>query len=201
MAEVKITATDRSEFGKGASRRTRSAGLVPAVVYGHGTTPRHISLPAHELMLALKTSNVLLDLQIGSESQLALPKSVVRNAIKGTLEHLDLLLVRRGEKVIVDVAVHAHGEYDRDGILEHVHNTIQVEADASNIPTELTMDITGLAAGLSMTAGEVLLPAGVTLVSPADLIVVHVGHRPTAEPEAVAAEPVEGEAAPAPEES
>lgn len=181
MAEVKITATTRTEFGKGASRRTRVAGQVPAVVYGHGTTPRHITLPAHELMLALKNSNVLLDLQIGSESQLALPKAVVRHAIKGNLEHLDLVVVNRGEKVTVDIFVHATGEYDRDGILEHVNNTIQVEADAAKIPSELMLDITGLVAGTSATAGDVVLPAGVTLVSPADLVVVHVSHRPTSD--------------------
>jgi large subunit ribosomal protein L25 len=181
MAEVKITATTRTEFGKGASRRSRVAGQVPAVVYGHGTAPRHISLPAHELMLALKNSNVLLDIQIGSESQLALPKAVVRHAIKGNLEHLDLIVVRRGEKVVVDVPVHTTGAHDPDGILEHVNNTIEVEADATKIPSSLTLDIAGLATGLSMTAGDVVLPDGVTLVSPADLIVVHVSHRPTAE--------------------
>ena len=188
MAEVKITATTRTEFGKGASRRTRVAGQVPAVIYGHGSTPRHITLPAHELMLALKNSNVLLDLQIGAETQLALPKAVVRNAIKGNLEHLDLVVVTRGEKVIVDVFVHASGEFDRDGILEHVNNTIQVEADASKIPSELLLDITGLASGSSATAGDVVMPAGVTLVSPADLVVVHVGHRPTNDGTEVVAE-------------
>jgi large subunit ribosomal protein L25 len=188
MAEVKITATTRTEFGKGASRRTRVAGQVPAVIYGHGSTPRHITLPAHELMLALKNSNVLLDLQIGAETQLALPKAVVRNAIKGNLEHLDLVVVTRGEKVIVDVFVHASGEFDRDGILEHVNNTIQVETDASKIPSELLLDITGLTPGNSATAGDVVLPAGVTLVSPADLVVVHVGHRPTSDGTEVVAE-------------
>lgn len=197
MAEVKITATTRTEFGKGASRRTRVAGQVPAVIYGHGSTPRHITLPAHELMLALKNSNVLLDLQIGAESQLALPKAVIRHAIKGTLEHLDLVVVNRGEKVTVDVAVHTTGEHDRDGILEHVNNTIQVEADASSIPTELMLDITGLASGTSATAGDVVLPAGVTLVSPADLVVVHVGHRPTSDGGTEAEVTEEAPAAPA----
>jgi large subunit ribosomal protein L25 len=200
MAEVKITATTRTEFGKGASRRSRVAGQVPAVVYGHGSTPRHISLPAHELMLALKNSNVLLDLQIGSESQLALPKAVIRHAIKDNLVHLDLVVVSRGEKVIVDVPVHASGQYDLDGILEHVNNTIQVEADASKIPTGLTLDITGLASGLSATAGDVVLPAGVTLVSPADLVVVHVSHRPTSDGTETVEETTE-EAVAAPDET
>jgi large subunit ribosomal protein L25 len=200
MAEVKITATTRTEFGKGASRRSRVAGLVPAVVYGHGSTPRHISLPAHELMLALKNSNVLLDLQIGSESQLALPKAVIRHALKDHLVHLDLVVVTRGEKVIVDVPVHATGEHDRDGILEHVNNTIQVEADATKIPSGLTLDITGLMSGFSATAGDVELPAGVTLVSPADLVVVHVGHRPTSDGTETVEETVE-EAVAAPDET
>jgi large subunit ribosomal protein L25 len=155
MAEVKITATTRTEFGKGASRRSRVAGQVPAVVYGHGSVPRHISLPAHELMLALKNSNVLLDLQMGSESQLALPKAVIRHAVKDNLVHLDLVVVNRGEKVTVDVPVHATGQYDLDGILEHVNNTIQVEADATAIPSSLNLDITGLATGMSATAGDV----------------------------------------------
>ncbi|OIQ79619.1 50S ribosomal protein L25 [mine drainage metagenome] len=197
MAEVKITETTPTEFSKGASRRTRVAGQVPAVIYGHGSTPRHITLPAHELMLALKNSNVLLDLQIGAESQLALPKAVIRHAIKGTLEHLDLVVVTRGEKVIVDVAVHTTGEHDRDGILEHVNNTIQVAADASSIPTELMLDITGLSSGTSATAGDVVLPAGVTLVSPADLVVVHVGHRPTSDGGTEAEVTEEAPAAPA----
>jgi large subunit ribosomal protein L25 len=129
----------------------------------------------------LKNSNVLLDLQMGSESQLALPKAVIRHAVKDNLVHLDLVVVNRGEKVTVDVPVHATGQYDLDGILEHVNNTIQVEADATAIPSSLNLDITGLATGMSATAGDVTLPAGVTLVSPAELVVVHVSHRPTSD--------------------
>ena len=123
--EVKIDANVRSEFGKGAARRTRRDGKVPAVIYGHGSTPRHVSLPAHALMMALKESNVLIELNIEGSAQLVLPKSVVRHAIKGSLEHVDFIEVRRGEKVVVDVPVHSHGESDRDGIVEHVHNTVQ----------------------------------------------------------------------------
>lgn len=200
-SEVKISATTRTEFGKGAARRTRRAGLVPAVVYGHGQQPRHISIPGHELMLALKNSNVLLELQLAEGAELALPKSVVRDPIKGFLEHVDLIAVRRGEKVVVDVPVHTEGKHDPDGILETVHTTIQVRAEATSIPNELKLNIDGLSAGESKHASDVTLPAGVELVSPADTIVVHLAHRPTAaEVETpVAAPAAEGAAAPAAE--
>ena len=135
MAEIKIAGARRTEFGKGASRRTRRDGLVPAVIYGHGENPIHISLPARELGIALKSSNVLLDIDLGDHVELTLPKSVVRHAIKGTLEHIDLIIVRRGERVVVSVPVHTSGEFDRDGILEHNHNSIEVETEATSIPT------------------------------------------------------------------
>jgi large subunit ribosomal protein L25 len=193
--EVKIDANVRSEFGKGAARRTRRDGKVPAVIYGHGSTPRHVSLPAHALMMALKESNVLIELNIEGSAQLVLPKSVVRHAIKGSLEHVDFIEVRRGEKVVVDVPVHSHGESDRDGIVEHVHNTVQVRAEATSIPAELIVDITGLAVGHSAHASDIKLPAGVELVSPADTIIIHIGAKPTAA--AVEAAPAAAEAAPA----
>ena len=193
--EVKIDANVRSEFGKGAARRTRRDGKVPAVIYGHGSTPRHVSLPAHALMMALKESNVLIELNIEGSAQLVLPKSVVRHAIKGSLEHVDFIEVRRGEKVVVDVPVHSHGESDRDGIVEHVHNTVQVRAEATSIPSELIVDITDLAVGHSAHAADIELPAGVELVSPADMIIIHIGAKPTAP--VVEAAPAATEAAPA----
>ena len=193
--EVKIDANVRSEFGKGAARRTRRDGKVPAVIYGHGSTPRHVSLPAHALMMALKESNVLIELNIEGSAQLVLPKSVVRHAIKGSLEHVDFIEVRRGEKVVVDVPVHSHGESDRDGIVEHVHNTVQVRAEATSIPSELIVDITDLAVGHSAHASDIELPAGVELVSPADMIIIHIGAKPTAP--VVEAAPAVAEAAPA----
>ncbi len=199
MAEISIKGSRRSEFGKGASRRIRRDGQVPAVIYGHGTDPIHISLPAKDVVQAIKTSNVLLDIDIDGKVELTLPKSIVRNPLKGYLEHIDLLLVRRDERVKVSVPVHAHGEYDRDGILEHVHNTIEVECLAISIPQSLDLDITGLAAGDSKTAGDVTLPSGVTLVSAPDTVVVHLSVRATATEEAAAAAPAaEGEAAAAP---
>jgi large subunit ribosomal protein L25 len=181
MAEIKIAAKVRSEFGKGAARRARRDGLVPAVIYGHGEKPIHIALPAREVGVALKTSNVLLDIDLGSQVELTLPKSVVRDPIKGTLEHIDLILVRRGERVVVSVPVHASGKYDQDGILEHVHNTIEVEVEATSIPAHLELDMEGLAVGDSLYASDVNLPEGVTLVSDAKMAVVHLSVRAAVE--------------------
>lgn len=177
MAEITINAVTRTEFGKGASRRARRDGMVPAVIYGHGEKPAHISLPARELGTALKTSNVLLDIVVDGKTELTLPKSIVRDAIKGTLEHVDLVIVRRGEKVTVAVPVNTSGEFDREGILEHVNNTIEVETEATSIPNFLTLDLTGLVAGTSLYAENVVLPAGVTLISDPRMPVVHLSVR------------------------
>ena len=195
MAEIKIAGARRTEFGKGASRRTRRDGLVPAVIYGHGENPIHISLPARELGIALKSSNVLLDIDLGDHVELTLPKSVVRHAIKGTLEHIDLIIVRRGERVVVSVPVHTSGEFDRDGILEHNHNSIEVETEATSIPNFLELDMTGLQAGSSLYAADVKLPAGVILISDPKMVVVHLSVRSAHEEPAVVAAPAEGAAA------
>ena len=190
MAEISINGVRRTEFGKGASRRNRRDGLVPAVIYGHGEAPAHVALPARELGIALKTSNVLLDIVVDGATVLTLPKAVVRNALKGTLEHVDLLLVRRGERVVVSVPVHTSGEHDRDGILEHVHHSIEVETEATAIPNFFELDLTGMAAGTSIYAESVKLPAGVTLASDPKMVVVHLSERSTsAEPAAEAATP------------
>jgi len=194
MAEITINGAKRTSFGKGASRRDRRAGLVPGVIYGHGAEPQHIALPARELGLALKQSNVLLDVVIDGKTELTLPKSVVRNPLTQILEHIDLVLVRRGERVTVEIPVHTTGEHDRDGILEHNNNQIQVEVEATAIPSFLTLDLTGLAAGQSKYAKDVQLPAGVTLVSDPDLIVVHLsekGGSSTDDAPAAAAAPAE----------
>ena len=198
MAEVKIAGTTRTEFGKGASRRARRDGLVPAVIYGHGEKPLHITLPAKELGVALKQSNVLLDITIDGKNELTLPKVIVRDFLKQILEHVDLVLVRRGEKVVVSVPVHSVGEHDRDGILEHVNHTIEVEVEATAIPSFFTLDLTGLAAGQSLYAENVVLPAGVKLISDPKTIVVHLSERSTAVEEvAVAAPAADAAAAPA----
>ena len=195
MAEVKIVGTTRTEFGKGASRRARRDGLVPAVIYGHGEKPLHITLNAKEIGVALKQSNVLLDITIDGKNELTLPKVIVRDPLKQILEHIDLVLVRRGEKVTVSVPVHTVGEHDRDGILEHVNNTIDVRVDASSIPNFLELDIQGLASGTSKYAADVKLPAGVELDSDPKMIVVHLSEKSTAATEEAA--PAADAAAPA----
>lgn len=179
MAEITIKGVVRTEFGKGASRRARRDGLVPAVIYGHGEKPQHITLPARELGVALKQSNVLLDIVIDGKTELTLPKAIVRHPLKQILEHIDLVLVRRGEKVVVSVPVHAVGEHDRDGVLEHVNNTIDVRVEATAIPSFFELDIQGLKAGTSLYAADIKLPAGVELESDPKLIVVHLSERST----------------------
>ena len=186
MAEISINGVRRTEFGKGASRRARRDGLVPAVIYGHGEKPQHITLPARELGVALKQSNVLLDISIDGKTELTLPKAIVRHPLKQILEHVDLVLVRRGEKVVVSVPVHAIGEHDRDGILEHVHNSIEVRVEATAIPSFLEVDIDGMHSGESRYASDVKLPAGVELESDPKTIVVHLSEKSTAVEEVAA---------------
>ena len=186
MAEISINGIRRTEFGKGASRRARRDGLVPAVIYGHGEKPQHITLPARELGVALKQSNVLLDISIDGKTELTLPKAIVRHPLKQILEHVDLVLVRRGEKVVVSVPVHAIGEHDRDGILEHVHNSIEVRVEATAIPSFLEVSIEGMHSGESRYASDVKLPAGVELESDPNTIVVHLSEKSTVVEEVVA---------------
>ncbi|WP_067827535.1 50S ribosomal protein L25/general stress protein Ctc [Actinomadura kijaniata] len=194
MSEVRIAAEPRTEFGKGAARRTRRAGKVPAVLYGHGTDPQHISLPGHELMLALKTPNVLLTIEgLGSGTELALPKDVQRDPIKGFLEHVDLLLVKRGEKVNVDIAVNAVGDVVSGGVVQQETVQISVEAEATHIPESVEVDVTGLEVGAQITAADVKLPSGVTLVTDADTMIVQI-----TDATASAGETGEGETAEAP---
>jgi large subunit ribosomal protein L25 len=190
MAEVSIKGTTRTEFGKGASRRARVAGLVPAVIYGHGEKPVHITLPARELGVALKESNVLLNIDIDGKAELTLPKSIVRHPLKQILEHIDLVLVRRGEKVVVSVPIHLEGKHDPDGILETQHNSIEIEAEATAIPKFLTLDIEGMVAGTSKHASDVVLPAGTILISPANTIIVHLSERSTIVEEVAVVAPV-----------
>ncbi|MCX5391189.1 50S ribosomal protein L25/general stress protein Ctc [Streptomyces sp. NPDC006482] len=192
MSEVKLAATVRSEFGKGASRQLRRASLVPTVLYGHGTDPVHISLPAHELGLALRTPNVLLSLDIEGTNELAIPKAVQRDAIKGSLVHVDLILVKRGETVTVEVPVQAEGELAAGGnLLEHVLGTLSVEAEATHLPEAITVSVEGLEAGASILAGAITLPAGVTLATDADAVVLQVLAAQAEEPAAEAAETTE----------
>ncbi|WP_329553408.1 50S ribosomal protein L25/general stress protein Ctc [Streptomyces sp. NBC_00696] len=175
MADVKLTAETRTEFGKGAARRIRREKKVPAVVYGHGVDPLHVTLPGHELQLALRTPNVLLTLDIEGKTQLAIPKAVQRDAIKGFLEHVDLLTVKSGEKVTVEVYVHTEGELAPGSfLLEHVLSTITVEAEATHIPESVTVSIAGLEAGASIAAKDIPLPKGTTLAIDEDAVVLQV---------------------------
>jgi large subunit ribosomal protein L25 len=174
VSEVRIAAEPRTEFGKGASRRARRAGKVPAVLYGHGTEPRHLNLPGHELMLALKTPNVLIRLEGLDKDNLALPKSVQRDAIKGFLEHIDLLVVSKGEKVEVEINVSLTGEVKAPGVLNQELVTVTVEAEATHIPNGVEFDIDGLEIGATPTAADLRLPEGVTLVTDPEAILLTV---------------------------
>jgi large subunit ribosomal protein L25 len=164
MSEIRLEAQPRNEFGKGAARRARRDGLVPAVVYGHGTTPVHINLPAHALMLALKTPNALFTLPIDGKDEFVLPKAVQRDAIKRHVKHIDLLLVKRGEKVTVEIPVVIEGDLAPGGnMVEHILNTLSLEAEATHLPESVTISVAGLSAGDSVLAKDVTLPKGATL--------------------------------------
>ncbi|MBB4894773.1 large subunit ribosomal protein L25 [Streptomyces olivoverticillatus] len=187
-AEVKIPAQVRTEFGKGFARRARVAGQVPAVVYGHGGEPVHVTLPGHDLMMALKTPNVLLSLDIEGRNELVIPKQIQRDALKGFLVHVDLLVVKRGEKVTVEVPVHTEGELAPGGnLLEHTLTALPVEAEATHIPEAVTVSVAGLEAGASVLAKDVTLPAGVSLAVDAEAVVLHVVAGQAAEAEGVEA--------------
>ena len=201
MPEVRIAAMPRSEFGKGAARQVRREGRVPAVLYGHGTDPRHVSLPGHDVLLALRTPNVLILLDgLPGGSQLALPKAVQRDPIKGSIDHVDLILVRRGEKVTVEIPVQVTGEVAPDGMLDQQLIQIAVEAEATNIPSGVEVDVEGMAIGAAVHAGDLQLPTGTTLAVDSEILVLHVIAAPTAEQiEAdLGIEPAEEEAEAAP---
>ena len=190
MSEVRLAAEPRTEFGKGAARRARRVGLVPGVVYGHGQAPVHLNLPGHALMMALKTPNVLISLPIEGRDEFVLPKAVQRDPIKGFLKHVDLLLVKRGEKVTVDIPIIVEGELAPGGnLLEHMLNTLPVEAEATHLPESVTISVEGLNAGASIHAKDIALPAGTTLAVDADTVVLQVVE---AQAEAAEEEAVEG---------
>lgn len=192
MAEIKLNATQRTEFGKGAARRTRRAGLVPAVLYGHGTDPMHLTLPGHETLLALRQANALLELTFDDGSKkLALPKQIQRDPIKGFLDHVDLLIVKRGEKVTVDVPVTLVGELsESDLVANQEETTLPLLVLATNIPEGIEVNISELAMGDKITAADLTLPEGSELATSEaaeDVTIVSVV--------AAAEEPVEDEGA------
>ncbi|HKN45068.1 MAG TPA: 50S ribosomal protein L25/general stress protein Ctc [Propionibacteriaceae bacterium] len=181
MPEVKLIAELRTEFGKGAARRIRRADKVPAVLYGHGTAPIHIALPGHETLLALRTANALLSIEVNGSSQLALPKQVQRDPLKHTIEHVDLVIVRRGEKVTVDVAVHVVGEAGLDTLVVVDHNTVPVEAEATQIPQRIVVSVDELPAGTQILARDLQLPDGSSIDLDPDTLIVNITNAPTAE--------------------
>jgi large subunit ribosomal protein L25 len=201
VPEVRIVAEPRTEFGKGGARRTRRAGKLPAVLYGHGTDPRHISLPTRDFEHALRTdgANVLLDLQLAEGSELALPKSIQRDPVRGVIEHVDLILVRRGERITVEIAIQVTGEIVSGGLLDQSLTTISVSAEATNIPSGVEISIESLEIGDAIHAGQITLPEGSELAGDPDQTVVHIVPAPTAEEmeadlDAEAAGAAEGEA-------
>ncbi|MFD0772819.1 50S ribosomal protein L25/general stress protein Ctc [Streptomonospora algeriensis] len=173
MSEVRIAAEPRTEFGKGAARRVRRAGKVPAVLYGHGTDPRHIALPGHDLMLALKTPNVLLRVDgLPGTDNLVLPRAVQRDPIKGFLEHVDLLVVKKGEKVHVEISVTLTGEIAPGGVLNQELVTVEVETEATRIPEGVEYNVEGLGTDAHVTAADLDLPRGTELVTDPETMVL-----------------------------
>ena len=192
MPEVKLIAELRTEFGKGAARRIRRADKVPAVLYGHGTDPIHIALPGHETLLALRTANALLSIEVDGSSQLALPKQVQRDLLRHTIEHVDLVIVRRGEKVTVDVAIHLVGEAGPDTLVVVDHNTVPVEAEATQIPEQIVVSVEELPPGTQILARDLQLPDGSSIDLDPETLIVNITNAPTAE--ALEAELAEAEA-------
>lgn len=182
MSDVRLAAEPRTEFGKGGARRTRRAGKIPAVLYGHGTEPVHISLPAREYTHAIKQGfNTLLTLEFDGKTELALTKALQRDALRLTVDHVDLILVRRGEKVQVDVPVILTGEAAKGGLVNQELTTLSVEAEATHLPESIEVSIEGLPIGEHIAAKDVTLPKGSTLVTDADANVVAIMAAPTAE--------------------
>jgi large subunit ribosomal protein L25 len=197
MATNNLTASVRTETGKGASRRARREGRVPAVLYGHGTDPRHLELDGHDFAAVLRNAgtNALLTLDIDGEEQLALPKALDIHPIRRTITHADLIVVRRGEKVTVEVNVVVEGEAAPGTLVTQDANTIEIEADPTSIPQQFTVSVEGAEEGTQITAGDIALPAGVSLVSDAEMLIVNVVEAPSEEELEAEGAGEEGEAA------
>ena len=192
MSEVKIQAEPRTEFGKGAARRIRRADKIPAVLYGHGADPIHVTLPGHEMMLALKHSNALLTIAVDGKTQLTLPKQVQRDPIKGFIEHVDLIVVTKGEKVTVNVPIVLVGEPGPDALVVTEHSRISIEAEATHIPQTIEVSIEGAEVGTQIHARDLILPKGCTLEDDEDLMMINITNAPSLE--ALEAELAEAEA-------
>jgi large subunit ribosomal protein L25 len=201
VPEVRIEAEPRTEFGKGPARQIRREGRVPAVMYGHGADNQHFTLPGHELMIALKTPNVLISLTgLGGKPVLALPKAVQRDAIRGFIEHVDLIEVRSGEKVTVEIPIRVSGDVFSGGVLDQQLVQLSVEAEATHLPDGVDVDVEGMEIGTSVHAKDIALPAGTTLVTDPDALVLHVLGAQAVDlgESATEGESAEGEAAEAP---
>ena len=180
VTDSKIAAVTRTEFGKGAARRTRRAGLVPAVLYGHGTDPVHLSLPGHEVQLALRVANTVLELSVdGGKTELALAKQAQRNPIKGNVEHLDLVIVKKGEKVTVEVPLLVVGDHPADRMIVMDQQTISLEVEATHIPTGVEINIAGLEIGDTVTAKDLVLPKGAVFPGEPDDLILSVAATPS----------------------
>ncbi|WP_237233715.1 50S ribosomal protein L25/general stress protein Ctc [Rothia nasisuis] len=171
---IKISAIVRTEFGKGYARRIRMAGDIPAVIYGHGEEPKHVVLPGHATTLAARVPNAILDLDIEGDSHLAMIKDIQRHPIRPELQHIDLLTVKRGERVEIEIPVHVEGEPAVGAVANQEETVLLVEADALKAPEALIVNIEGREAGDHVHASDVELPAGVTLVADAELLVVNI---------------------------
>ena len=181
MTDNKLVATTRTTFGKGAARTIRREHKIPAVMYGHGTEPVHITLPGHETMMALKVANVLLTIEIDGKDQLALAKDIQRHPIRPIIEHIDLVVVRKGEKVHVDVPIHVVGEAAVETVVSLENNTVELAVEATHIPERLEVSVAGLQAGTRIHAGDLELPKGAELVTEADILIVNITQAITAE--------------------
>ena len=197
MTEVKLAAASRSEFGKGAARRIRRADQIPAVLYGHGAAPLHISLPGHQTMLALKHSNALLTIELDGAAHLAIVKDIQRDVVRNVIEHVDLLTVVKGEKVAVVIPVRVVGESAPGTIHLLETQSVHIEVEATHIPGSIEVSVEGLEAGATVRASELVIPAGATyLGEPEDIIVAVSVPQIAEEPEAAAVEDVEAVPAP-----
>ena len=192
MSETKLVAEKRTQFGKGAARKIRRDHKIPAVMYGHGTEPVHITLPGHDTMMALKQVNALLTIELDGKEQLALAKDVQRDAIKPVIEHVDLVVVKRGEKVTVDVPVHVEGDAAPETVVTVDTQALQLEVEATHIPENVTVSVEGLEAGTQIHASQVELPSGAALLTDPEALVVNVTAQISAE--ALEAELAEAEA-------
>jgi len=194
VSEVKLVATARTEFGKGAARRLRRAGQIPAVLYGHGSEPVHVALPGHETFLAVKHANALFEIELDGKATLAIAKDVQREPVRNVIEHVDLLIVKKGEKVAVEVPVTVVGESFSGTIHVVETQSLALEAEATHLPEAVEVDIEGLQDGAIVKAGDITLPKGATLVTDAETIVLTVSV-PRASAEELAEDAAAAEAA------